>query len=209
MVSALFNSLQKVKKESVALFDFDGTLTKKDSLILFIKFCVGKNTFRLGSLFLSPIILLYKFKIISNYRAKQIVLSFFFKDWDIGKFQKFGNDFALQCIPDILRRDALLRLRWHMENGHRIIIVTASGENWIKAWTDKMGVELIGTRLEVNNNKITGKFKSPNCHGIEKVNRLRSYVQLEKYYIYAYGDTSGDKPFLELADEKFYKTFHQ
>lgn len=72
----------------------------------------------------------------------------------------------------------------------------------------KNGIVLIATKLEIRGSKLTGKFASQNCHCIEKVNRIKEIYDLDDYeYIYAYGDSSGDKELLALADESFYKPF--
>lgn len=47
-----------------------------------------------------------------------------------------------------------------------------------------------------------------NCHGIEKVNRIRNAVDLSNYDdIYAYGDSKGDSGMLDLATRRFYRSF--
>ena len=70
------------------------------------------------------------------------------------------------------------------------------------------GIELIATKLEFKAGKLTGKFATNNCYGAEKSHRIKELFDLELYdYIYAYGDSRGDKEMLALADESFYKPF--
>ncbi len=66
----------------LVLFDFDGTITTHDSLIKFIRYAVGDIETVLGMTFLSPMLIAYKLKLIPNYRAKQWILSHFFKEMD-------------------------------------------------------------------------------------------------------------------------------
>ena len=81
-------------------------------------------------------------------------------------------------------------------------------ECWVKPWCDKNNIDLISTRLEVKDNKLTGKFATKNCYGREKVNRVKEAYDLSQYnHIYAYGDSRGDRELLALADESFYKPF--
>jgi phosphoserine phosphatase len=71
-----------------------------------------------------------------------------------------------------------------------------------------MQVTLLATRLEVSGNRLTGRIEGANCHGEEKVRRIRDAYQLKEYsQVYAYGDTKGDLPMLALADIRFYKPF--
>src|SRR5262245_60849340 len=123
-----------MKNNKVALFDFDGTLTRKDSFTCFILFSLGRYKYYSGLLLLSPILLLYKLKLVNNSTAKQIVLTYFFKGCFVDQFENYGKNFAKKVIPELLRKDGLERLKMHIENGHRVIIITASPEDWIKSW---------------------------------------------------------------------------
>jgi phosphoserine phosphatase len=58
------------------------------------------------------------------------------------------------------------------------------------------------------NGRFAGRYDGSNCHGIEKVRRIRECFDLNEFdRVYAYGDTPGDRPMLTLADEAFYKPF--
>ena len=59
------------EKHTIAAFDFDGTITTKDTLFDFVKFHVGSKNFYKGLIFLSPILILYKLGFIRNDIAKQ------------------------------------------------------------------------------------------------------------------------------------------
>ena len=136
------------------------------------------------------------------------VLLLSFATMDAAKFKNLAEQYSFKQIANITRPKAIEKIKWHQQQGHEVVIVSASMECWLKAWCQKNTVELIATQLEIKNNKITGKFLSKNCHGIEKVNRIKETYDLSQYdYIYAYGDSRGDKEMLALADESFYKPF--
>ena len=192
----------------ISLFDFDGTITKDDSLIKFILFAAGNVKFVFGIALLSPMLVAYKLKFIPNYKAKQYMLSYFFKGMSEEKFMRIANEYSLNHIDTILRPKAMEKIAWHKEQGHKIVVVSASMECWLKPWCDKNELELIATKLEITNNKLTGKFASKNCYGPEKVNRIREIYNLKDYErIYAYGDSKGDMEMLGIADKKHYKYF--
>ena len=192
----------------ISFFDFDGTITNKDSLADFIIYAIGDFSYYKGLLILSPMLLAYKLKIIPNHIAKQKLISYFFKGWDIRDFQKITKSYSKEKIVEIVRPKAIERIKWHQEKGHKIVVVSASMEGWLQGWCKSYNLELIGTKLEVSNNKITGKFATENCYGIEKVNRIKENYILEDYdIIYAYGDSYGDKEMLSIADKKYYKYF--
>lgn len=192
----------------IAFFDFDGTITNRDSLLGFIRFAVGDIKFILGLVALSPMLILYKLKLIPNYKAKEMMLSYFFKGMDEISFQNRAREYSLNHLDTIVRKEALEKLMWHKSNGHKVVVVSASLENWLKPWCDRYAVELIATRLEIKDKIVTGRFLTKNCHGKQKVLRIKKEYELKDYnYIYAYGDSNGDRDMLCIADEKHYKPF--
>jgi len=192
----------------IAFFDFDGTITNKDSLVDFIQYAVGKRAYYQGLFVLSPILVAYTLKLIPNHIAKEKLISHFFKGWDLDKFSQLAEKYSLEQIDKIVRPKALDKINWHKEQGHKVVIVSASMENWLKAWCDEANVALISTKLEVKNNKLTGKFSTKNCYGLEKVTRVKVEYELCQFnYIYAYGDSRGDRELLALANKSIYKPF--
>jgi len=192
----------------LALFDFDGTITVRDTLMEIIKYQKGVVNFYFGMSLLSPFLLLSKVKLIENWRAKELVLSYFFGGTPVSLFQRKCDEFTTQILPAILRNEALQKMDYHLSQNHRIVVVSASAYNWIQEWCKEKNIELIATKLEVKNDKITGKLQSLNCNGIEKVNRINAFLNLNEFeQIYAYGDSVGDKPMLALAHHAFYRKF--
>lgn len=197
-------------KKALALFDFDGTLTTKDSLADFILFVFGKPKTIIGSIFLSPTLAGYAFGLVDNNKAKQRVLKYFFCDMSVKKMSELGELYVRERLVKILRPKGLEKLKWHKQQGHTIAIVSASTEYWLKPWADEMGLDLLSTQLEVKQSRLTGYYLGANCHGEEKVRRIQEIYDLSHYKeIYAYGDTSGDQPMLCLAHHAFYKPFHE
>ena len=164
----------------------------------------------MGLLVLSPMLAFYKLNLIPNHIAKQKLMANYFKGWDADHFMKLADRYSLEQIDRITRPSALEKIRWHQEQGHKVVIVSASMECWLKGWCEKNNVDLIATRLEVRDGKLTGKFSTRNCNGIEKANRVREAYDLDLCdHIYAYGDSRGDQELLSLADKSFYKPFRE
>jgi len=192
----------------IALFDFDGTITSKDSLFDFIAFAKGKRKLWTGMLAMTPMLIRYKLKLLNNDEAKQRMLSYFFSGMDVHHFEKLGEKYALTRIDIIVRPKAIEQILWHQAQGDTVVIVSASIRCWLEAWCRKYKVALISTELMKENEKITGRFSTRNCYGEEKVRRLKESYNLTSYkYIYAYGDSIGDKELLALADQKNYQPF--
>lgn len=195
-------------KNIVAFFDFDGTITTKDTLFEIIRFQKGSAALYGGLLLLSPLLVMFKLKMISNQRMKEIVLRFFFSGNSLPVFQQLCDDFCRHRLPSLLRPKALNAIAWHLSEGHTVYIVTASAENWVAPWSNTMDITCLGSKLEVKDGLVTGLLDGKNCNGDEKVCRIREAVQLTTVEtIYAYGDSSGDKEMLALAQHKGFRVF--
>ncbi len=193
------------KKKKIAVFDFDGTITTKDTLLEFIKFACGYKKFYLGFFLYSPILVLMKLRLFPNWRAKQLIFSFFFGGWSYLKFSEYGKRFS-DKIDAILNDKMIQKLYAHMEQGDKVYIVSASVEEWIKPWCEKNDISnVLSTKINIDNSgNLTGDFYSKNCYGTEKVNRfLEKEPNRNEYYLYAYGDSRGDKEMLAFADEGY------
>jgi HAD superfamily hydrolase (TIGR01490 family) len=197
-------------RETIAVFDFDGTITKKDTLLEFVKFSKGKKQFYLGFFLFSPLLVAMKLKLYPNWKAKQKLFSYFYKNIPVKQFNEWGNGFSSE-INKIVRPKAMETIKLHKENGNKTIIISASVENWIKPWAEKIiGIEtIIATEIEIDKNGLlTGRFLTKNCYGQEKVNRLlEMFPNRKDYKFIAYGDSRGDKEMIDFADEGFYNKF--
>ena len=194
--------------KQIAFFDLDHTITSKDTFIEFLKFTHGTRRFLLNFTFLSPMLILYKAKVIPNWKAKRIVLSFFYRGWRRDLLQKLGNRFALESLPEIVYASALDRINWHLNQGHKVVIVSASVEIWFQAWCDSLGLEFLSTELAFSGEVFTGAFERPNCYGEEKVKRIMEKYDLSLFdKVYAYGDSKADQFMMSLAHESFFCPF--
>lgn len=201
------NKINNVPAKTLAFFDFDGTVTKEDSFIDFLFFSIKIPRLIRGLFFIIPILIAYGLKMLSNEKAKQKVLSFYFKGMSKEEFYKIGKNYSTERIPAIIKTDAIRRIEWHKQQGHQVVIVSASLKTWLNSWCKNQGVGLISTKMEVVDGYLTGLFNGRNCFGPEKVRQIRKQFIPENYYIYAYGDSRGDREMLELADKKFYRFF--
>ena len=190
-------------RQTVAAFDFDGTLTVRDTLFEFIKFACGSTRLYVGLALCSPILAAYVLHLVSNSCAKEHLFSCFFKGMTYERFRTLGEDFARR-VDEIKRVETIEALRRHVAEGHRTYVVSASIEEWVRPWCTSAGVEpdrVLATRVEVIDGHLTGHFSSKNCHGAEKVRRLlECEPNRADYVLYAYGDSNGDREMLQLSD---------
>lgn len=195
-------------RNGLALFDFDGTITKKDTLIEFIRYYHGTSKLLYGLCVLSPVLAAYKTGVIPNWKAKEKMLQFFFKGHSVKKFNDMCLEFTKGCIPSLIRPQAMNAIETHIKNNDHVYVVSASPENWVRPWCEQMNIKCIATCLETKDGHLTGRMSGKNCHGEEKVERIKHSITLGNYSeVFAYGDTEGDKPMLALAHKAFYKPF--
>jgi len=195
--------------QTIAVFDFDGTITRKDTLLEFIKFSKGNLKFYVSFLLFSPLLVAMKFKLYPNWKAKQRLFTYLYKGVSIKQFNEWGNGFCSE-IDNMLRPKAIDAINSHKENGNKTVIISASIENWIKPWAAKHGVDtVLATKIETDKNGLlAGNFLTKNCYGKEKVSRLLEiFPHRSEYKLIAYGDSRGDKELIQFADKGFYNTF--
>ena len=165
----------------VVVFDFDGTLITKDSLLEFIIFSKGLWRFYIGMLLCLPILIAYALKIYSNSQAKEKIFSHYFKGMSYSDFCDKGQNFSFK-IDKFTNQSVIDLLCMHKAKGRTIYIVTASIEEWVRPWAQRNGID--------------------KCYGDEKVKRfLEIEPNRENYYLYVYGDSKGDEAMFELANE--------
>ncbi len=197
-----------MEKKIVAIFDFDDTLTTQDSFMSFFKFVVGKWPYYLGLIICSPILVAYFLKLLPNWMTKEIMLRYFLKGLSLEKLNNLGVEYASQIIPNLIRNEAIQRVKWHQQQNHELMIISASIENYLIPWGKANNFNyIICTKLQENNNLITGKIDGNNCYGDEKVKRLQEIINIAEYEIYAYGDSKGDLPLLNIANHSYYRKF--
>jgi HAD superfamily hydrolase (TIGR01490 family) len=196
------------EKKTLALFDFDGTISNKDSFVAFMKFTHGTPVFVFHMAMGFATFAGWKLGLVKSHFTKVKALRSFYKGWTEGQMADARKRFTAEVIPTILFPKAIEKIKWHKEQGHRIIVVTASCDAWLGDWASEMDLEILCTEMELQKGVYTGDLSKPNCRGKEKVNRIQQHVELETYSeIYAYGNDHGDNQMLAMATHPHFREF--
>lgn len=192
----------------VLVFDFDGTLTTRDTLIAFIRFARGTTWLMRCLLLLLPRLVLMKIGLVDNGRTKERLFAMCFKGMPTVDFDNLCHRFASSVGRSVMRQETWGVMEKAVAEGNPVYVVSASVDNWVSPFFQG-SVTVVGTRVESANGKLTGRFLTPNCYGAEKVRRLKEAMPYldnarSHYYIIAYGDSRGDKEMLAYADESHY-----
>jgi len=198
------------EQRRIAVFDFDGTITTKDTFLEFVRYAVGNLSFLMGFFRFLPQLTAYKLHLYPNWKVKEKLFSHFFLGMSLKEFNTLCEIFFQSKGKSILREDAIRTIQKHLNQGDTVSIVSASISNWIRPFGKFLGVQdIIGTEISTDSSgNLTGNFLTCNCYGIEKVKRIKQqYPDYDSYIWIVYGDSIGDKELLDFANEKHYKFF--
>lgn len=196
------------KDRAIVAFDFDGTLTIRDSFTEFLRWRAGRGGWALGLVRLAPAVAAYA-RDRDRGRIKAASVREFLRSVPRAELEAEAERFAERIWDRFMRPDALAVWNdWGARGAHRVI-VTASPETTVAPFARRLGAEaLLGTPLVFDaDDRVTGAFASPNCRGEEKVRRLRAVYGEDVRLAAAYGDTPGDTEMLSIADEPGFRVF--
>jgi phosphatidylglycerophosphatase C len=196
------------KDRAIVAFDFDGTLTIRDSFTEFLRWRTGRGGWALGLVKLAPAVATYA-RDRDRGRIKAASVREFLRGVPRAELEAEAERFADGIWSRFMRPDALkVWDAWGERGAHRVI-VTASPETTVAPFARRLGADaLLGTPLVFDaDDRVTGAFASPNCRGEEKVRRLRAVYGDDVRLAAAYGDTSGDTEMLAIADQPGFRVF--
>ena len=193
-------------KEIVAYFDFDGTITNCDTFIPYLYFVVGFKGFFVNIHRLVPIAIMYLLKIITNEIAKERTLGVLLKGYSEGLLNKKARAFARKTLDSYIMPHIYSKLEYHLEHGHSVILVSANLALYLNYWAERHNIDhVIATEIEFANDKCTGKLKTRNCYGVQKVIRINEFLKTNKFtYSYGYGNSHGDYELLNFVNEGYF-----
>ncbi|VVO16734.1 HAD family hydrolase [Pseudomonas fluorescens] len=196
-------------KKVLSVFDFDGTLTRHDSFVPFLKFAFGKREFSRHMLMLALPGIRFLARRMTRDELKAHLVSSFLTGVSAEWVQRQAETFCMVFWTRLMRPSGLLSLAAEIEAGAVVTLCSASPALVLQPFADRLGVKLIGTELEVVDGLLTGRITGNNCRCENKVLRLEAvYGPLSQYQLKAWGDTRGDHELLDAAQEAHWRHFH-
>lgn len=186
----------------IALFNFDGTITKHYTFRSFARFALGDVKYTAVMMAAMPVITGMALAGKGKAAIKEYLFGKLFKGMPADRFRKFGGLYA-DKLAENLRWSTMFHVKYHLRLGHRVIIVSASVGDWIRPWAYENGIEeIVATEVEIDKaGRLTGRFVTPVCRGSEKLSRLKVLVpDIESHEVWAYSDERGDDAMLALAN---------
>jgi phosphatidylglycerophosphatase C len=191
----------------VAAFDLDGTILWADAFTTFLRARVSRVEFWSRMAPLTPLFTAYVLSGEGRSRVKERFATAFLGGLPEAQVDAEADAFWAGRGRALLRADALAEVDRRQGSGHRVIIVTACPEIVVRPLARALGVELIGTRLHVENGRLTGRLDGENCRGPEKVARLEALCGAGFRLAAAYGDSTGDREMIARAEDGRMKAF--
>ena len=189
----------------VAAFDFDKTLTTKDTVVPFLRRFTSTPSFARS-------LLPHTMRVVpavarrDRDHLRELATRIVFTGRPVVEVERQASDHGVTIADRWLRPDTLARLHWHRDRGHRVVIVSASYEQYVRVVADRLGgLAVIATLLDVADGRCTGALRGENCRGPEKVRRLDAWLsgiglRRGDVTLFAYGDSAGDRELLAAAD---------
>jgi HAD superfamily hydrolase (TIGR01490 family) len=195
---------------TLAVFDLDGTLTTGDTLFPFLRHACGAWAFYLRLPLVLPILAAMALRLIGRDRAKELVLSIYLRGRSRAELEALGESFARDRLPARLRPAGMRKLGAHGAQGHWCVVASASLGVYVEPWARAVGFDAVVTsQLEFDGAGLaTGRLAGGNCRAAEKLARLEAlYGDLGRMFVYGYGDTEDDRPFLSRCTESHWRPF--
>lgn len=190
-------------RRTVAAFDFDGTITRGDTLLAFLGASLGWRP--VAGALVAQCLAITRAVVGGRSRdaAKEALLRRLLAGRPLAPLEQAAETFADHLLAGRLRQDTLGRIAAHRAAGHELVVVSASPELWVAPVARRLDfTATLATRLEVGSDGcLTGGLVGRNCRGPEKVRRLREWLGDDEPIVVAYGDSAGDKEMLAFAGE--------
>jgi len=194
----------------VAAFDFDGTITDRDTLVPFLVLAFGRLRVAATFAALAETGLGYLLRRVSIDEFKRRVLRRLVAGASASRLRALGPVHA-RALATRLRPDALDRIAWHRARGHRLVIVSSTLDLYLSDVAAQLGFDdVLCSRLEARGDRFTGELEGADCTGPEKLRRLQALLgDLAAHELHAYGDSAGDRELLAAADHPHFRLFRR
>jgi phosphatidylglycerophosphatase C len=140
--------------------------------------------------------------LINNARLKEYFLTAFLGGATQEQIQQWSSTFVVKLLKHGMRGQGLKVLKAHITSGDHTVLLSASLDFYVTKLGAHLGFhQVVCTRAEWRDNRLTGRLASPNYRGQEKVRQLELLrSRFPNTYISAYADNDSDLELLSAVD---------
>lgn len=191
-----------------ALFDFDDTLIRGDSIVKMCLFAFRRGMIKPWELAHTGVLsVMYLCGLTTAQKSKEAAMRFLAgrSETDVAAL---AQEFCEKILLPRLYKDGVKELKARAESGCEVWLISASPAFYLEPLMKHLPITgVIGTRMHVLGGMYTGQMAGENCRGVEKPLRLAEVLasrgdMLDYGESYAYGDSAGDAPMLALCSNK-------
>lgn len=190
----------------LAVFDLDGTITRRDSLAPLLWGYLWRHPWRLlrvpGAL---PAVLRFLFT-HERGALKGALIHAVLGGLSRAEVSRWSTRCSDALLREGLFAEALERIRWHREAGHHLVLLSASTDFYVPLIGARLGFDEVRcTAVQWHGDRFDGRLAGPNYRGEQKaliVRQLQASTQATE--LHAYGNSTADLPHLRLATSGWY-----
>jgi HAD superfamily phosphoserine phosphatase-like hydrolase len=148
---------------NLALFDFDGTITTRETFPDFIRHAITPRRLRLGRITLAPLVAGYRLGLVSGTAVRAAIVKVGFSGTALSRYEAAGESFARDVLPGSLRPEAMRRIAWHQQQGDTVAGVSGAFDAYLGHWCASHGLDLLCSSLEHRRGVLTGRYAGEQC----------------------------------------------
>lgn len=137
------------RRQVLSVFDFDGTLTRHDSFVPFLKFAFGPREFNRRILRLALPSVRFLARRLNRDELKAQLISTFLTGVEMYRVQKQAVKFCGLFWVQLMRPSSLKSIASELEAGAGVPLCSAPSALVLQPFADRFGIKLIYTELEV------------------------------------------------------------
>lgn len=187
----------------LALFDLDGTLTRRDTLWPYVHGFLHRHPLRApGALRVLPELLRFAAGRADHGSVKSAFIRATLGGCTRAELGAWTGRFVPRLLAHGLRGDALICLDAHRARGDHLVLMSASVDLYVPAIGSALAfAEVLCTHVQWNGERLDGALAGPNLRGAAKARALRELRERHPgLRITAYGNGASDLGHLCLAD---------
>lgn len=179
------------------IFDFDKTLTTRDTLRPFVTSLAERDGDRKKLFQFYLLVIRLRFGLIADKPFKERILKLFIHGKSVHEVGDSVEYFHQAALPELINTNVWEKLTEHINNGDDVYLATANFDFLLAPLAKTLKLAgIFSTQAEISDGYYTGKIIGTTCKGEDKVSKVREALGHQTLSsAVAYGDAE-DKALL-------------